>query len=83
VLLLLPAAAAGGTATVLAVLIGVNAGPNLTPTGSLATLLWRRVLRARDSEPSLVEFLKLGAVTVPPALILGTVALWLGLQVIG
>jgi arsenical pump membrane protein len=83
VLLLLPAAAAGGTATVLAVLIGVNAGPNLTPTGSLATLLWRRVLRARDSEPSLVEFLKLGAVTVPPALILGTVGLWLGLQAIG
>ena len=73
VLLLLPAAAAGGTATVLAVLIGVNAGPNLTPTGSLATLLWRRVLRDREAEPSLVEFLKLGAVTVPPALVLGTV----------
>jgi arsenical pump membrane protein len=83
VLLLLPAAAAGGTATVLAVLIGVNAGPNLTPTGSLATLLWRRVLRARDAEPPLGEFLKLGALTVPPALILGTVGLWLGLQVIG
>ena len=28
----------------LAVLIGVNAGPNLTYTGSLATLLWRRML---------------------------------------
>ena len=83
VLLLLPAAATGGTATVLAVLIGVNAGPNLTPTGSLATLLWRRVLRDREAEPPLGEFLRLGALTVPPALVLGTVALWLGLQVIG
>ena len=83
VLLLLPAAAAAGPATVLAVLIGVNAGPNLTPTGSLATLLWRRVLRDRDAEPSLGEFLKLGALTVPPALVLGTVGLWLALQVIG
>jgi arsenical pump membrane protein len=81
VLLLLPAA--GSTATVLAVLIGVNAGPNLTPTGSLATLLWRRVLRAREAEPPLAEFLKLGALTVPPALIVGTVGLWLALQVIG
>jgi arsenical pump membrane protein len=83
VLLLLPAAAAAGPATVLAVLIGVNAGPNLTPTGSLATLLWRRVLRARAAEPPLGEFLRLGAVTVPPALILGTVALWVGLEAIG
>jgi arsenical pump membrane protein len=81
VLLLLPAA--GSTATVLAVLIGVNAGPNLTPTGSLATLLWRRVLRAREAEPPLSEFFKLGALTVPPALILGTVGLWLALRVIG
>jgi arsenical pump membrane protein len=83
VLLLLPAAAAAGTPVVLAVLIGVNAGPNLTPTGSLATLLWRRVLQAREADPPLREFLRLGALTVPPALILGTVALWLGLQVIG
>ncbi len=33
---------------VLAVLIGVNVGPNLTYAGSLATLLWRRVLRHED-----------------------------------
>ena len=83
VLLLLPAAAAGGPAIALAVLIGVNAGPNLTPTGSLATLLWRRVLRAREAEPPLGEFLRLGALTVPPALVLGTVALWLAWQAIG
>lgn len=81
VLLLLPAATS--PAIVLAVLIGVNAGPNLTPTGSLATLLWRRILRAREAEPPLGEFLRLGALTVPPALALGTVALWVGLEVIG
>jgi arsenical pump membrane protein len=76
-LVLLPAAAAAGPATVLAVLIGVNAGPNLTYTGSLATLLWRRVLRERDAEPALGEFTRLGALTVPPILIGATFALWL------
>ena len=75
-LVLLPAAAAAGTPVVLAVLIGVNSGPNLTYTGSLATLLWRRVLRERDAEPAR-EFLRLGALTVPPILIGATVALWL------
>ena len=76
-LLLLPAATAAGPETVLAVLIGVNVGPNLTYTGSLATLLWRRVLRERDAEPSHREFHVLGAVSVPPILIGATVALWL------
>jgi arsenical pump membrane protein len=76
-LVLLPAAAAAGPATVLAVLIGVNAGPNLTYTGSLATLLWRRVLRERDAEPPLAEFVRLGALTVPPILAGATFALWL------
>jgi arsenical pump membrane protein len=76
-LVLLPGAAAAGTPTVLAVLIGVNAGPNLTYAGSLATLLWRRVLRARDAEPSHRDFHVLGALTVPPVLIGATIALWL------
>ncbi len=76
-LVLLPAAAAAGPATVLAVLIGVNAGPNLTYTGSLATLLWRRVLREREAEPPLAEFLRLGALTVPAILAGATFALWL------
>jgi arsenical pump membrane protein len=79
-LVLLPAAVASGPATVCAVLIGVNAGPNLTYTGSLATLLWRRVVRAHGAEPPHGEFLKLGAVTVPPILIGATVALWLAVQ---
>ena len=64
VLLLLPAAAAAGPGVVLAVLIGVNAGPNLTYVGSLATLLWRRVLRQRGEELPTSELLRLGAMTV-------------------
>ena len=83
VLVLLPLAAATGPAAVLAVLIGVNIGPNLTYTGSLATLLWRRVLREHDAEPDLGEFTRLGLLTVPAALILAVVALWAGLHVIG
>ncbi len=81
-LVLLPAAAASGPAVVLAVLIGVNAGPNLTYTGSLATLLWRRVLHERDAAPDLGAFTRLGLLTVPPILVSATVALWLALGVL-
>ena len=65
---------------VLAVLIGVNIGPNLTYAGSLATLLWRRLLAERDHETDLGEFTRLGLLTVPVALLLATVALWAVLQ---
>jgi arsenical pump membrane protein len=65
----------------LAVLIGVNVGPNLTYVGSLATLLWRQVLHSRDHPPATREFLRLGVATVPAALLVGVAALWLGLQV--
>jgi arsenical pump membrane protein len=82
-LVLLPAAAAAGDPIVLAVLIGVNVGPNLTYTGSLATLLWRRVLRERGAEPLLGEFLRLGLLTVPATLAGATVALWLAVRAIG
>ena len=68
-------------ATVLAVLIGVNIGPNLTYTGSLATLLWRRILHDRGQQPSLRRFTVLGLATVPLCLVLSVVALWLGVSV--
>jgi arsenical pump membrane protein len=80
ILLLLPAAAAAGPGMVLAALLGVNIGPNLTYVGSLATLLWRRLLHERDAEPAVGEFLRLGAVTVPSALVAATLALWLALR---
>lgn len=83
VLLLLPAASAAGVGPVLAVLIGVNAGPNLTYVGSLATLLWRRVLRQRGQELPILEFMRLGVITVPLVLIAATVALWISLKLVG
>jgi arsenical pump membrane protein len=71
------------TGLLLAVLIGVNVGPNLTYAGSLATLLWRRILRRHDTEPHLGEFLRLGVLTVPAGLVVGVVALWTGISVFG
>lgn len=79
-LMLVPVTAAAGTGPVLATLIGVNVGPNLTYVGSLATLLWRRVLRAEDTDVELGEFLRLGALSVPAGLVAATVLLWLALQ---
>jgi arsenical pump membrane protein len=80
-LMLVPVAAAAGTGPVLATLVGVNVGPNLTYVGSLATLLWRRVLRAEDSDVELGEFLRLGALTAPASLVAATVLLWFALRI--
>jgi arsenical pump membrane protein len=80
VLVLLPLAAPSGAGAVLAVLLGVNIGPNLTYTGSLATLLWRRILRRHGSAPDLGEFTRLGLLTVPAGLVIGVLALWVGLR---
>ncbi|MGH4031644.1 SLC13 family permease [Actinomycetota bacterium Odt1-20B] len=83
VLALLPVAAAGGPGPVLAVLIGVNLGPNLTYVGSLATLLWRRILHEHDDAPALGDFTRLGLLTVPATLVASTTALWAALHTIG
>jgi arsenical pump membrane protein len=83
VLVLLPLAAPAGPGAVLAVLLGVNIGPNLTYAGSLATLLWRRIVHEHDAEVDLGEFTRLALLTVPAALALAVVALWVSLRVIG
>ena len=83
VLVLLPLTAAAGPGAVLAVLLGVNIGPNLTYAGSLATLLWRRILHRHDHEVGLGEFSRLGLLTVPASLAAAVVALWASLQVVG
>ena len=52
-----------------AVLIGVDLDPNLSVTGSLATLLWLMALRKEKIEVSFWKFLKGGAVVMPAALL--------------
>jgi arsenical pump membrane protein len=79
--LVLVAAVGHAPATLLAVLLGVNIGPNLTPTGSLATLLWRRAVRAEGADVGMKDFLRVGAVLTPVALILATAGLWMSLTV--
>ncbi len=83
VLVLLPLVAATGPAAVMAVLIGVNIGPNLTYVGSLANLLWRRVLGAQGISANTREFSALGALTVPVSLVLAVLALWAGVRLLG
>ena len=81
-LIVLPVVAVSGPGAVLAMLVGVNVGPNLTYVGSLATLLWRRIVHAHDEETDMGEFTRLGLLTVPAGLVACTVALWLALQVV-
>ena len=52
-----------------AILIGVDLGPNLSVTGSLATILWLVALRREKIEVGAWPFLKLGMLVTPPALI--------------
>ena len=80
-LALLPLVAASPLA-VLAVLIGVNVGPNLTFAGSLATLLWRRQL-TEPHHQSARAFHLLGALSTLPILLAATLALWASVAVIG
>ena len=53
-----------------ATLIGINLGPNLSVTGSLATVLWLTALRRDGIEVSFWEFFKVGCVVMPVALLL-------------
>lgn len=82
VLVLLPLVAAAGPVAVLAVLIGVNIGPNLTYPGSLSNLLWRKVVRGELTARAR-EFTTVGLVTVPVTLILAVTGLWLGCSLLG
>lgn len=52
-----------------AVLIGVDLGPNLSVTGSLATILWLLALRKEKLDVGFWDFLKVGAVAMPVALL--------------
>jgi arsenical pump membrane protein len=51
-----------------AVMIGVDLGPNLSVTGSLATILWLLALRRQKLDVSVWRFLQVGAIAMPVAL---------------
>jgi len=53
-----------------ALVIGIDLGPNLSATGSLATLLWLLALRREGQNVSPWKFLKVGLLVAPPALLL-------------
>jgi arsenical pump membrane protein len=57
-----------------AVLIGVDLGPNLSVTGSLATILWLTAIRREGETVGFWTFLKVGAVAMPPALVIALAA---------
>jgi arsenical pump membrane protein len=59
-----------------AVLIGVDLGPNLSVTGSLATILWLIVLRREGVEITGWQFLKAGMIVMPIALLLSLLVLF-------
>ncbi len=52
-----------------AMLIGVDLGPNLSITGSLATILWLVALRREKIDVTAWRFLQIGALVTPPALV--------------
>jgi arsenical pump membrane protein len=60
-----------------AVLIGVDLGPNLSITGSLATILWLVALRREGLRVSAWDFLRVGAIVMTAALLGALGALWL------
>jgi arsenical pump membrane protein len=58
-----------------ALLIGVDLGPNLSVTGSLATILWLVALRREGLDIGAWRFLRIGTIVTPPALFLALAGL--------
>lgn len=58
-----------------ALLIGVNAGPLITPWASLATLLWHQRLTSFDVEIRWSRYMLLGLLVAPVTVVLATLAL--------
>jgi arsenical pump membrane protein len=50
-------------------LSGADLGPNLTPVGSLSTMLWLVIVRRRGVEVSAFDLLRLGVVIAPVTLV--------------
>ena len=60
-----------------AIAIGIDLGPNLSVTGSLATVLWLIALRREQIDVTAWTFLRAGALVMPPALVLAVLSVLL------
>jgi arsenical pump membrane protein len=60
-----------------AIAVGIDLGPNLSVTGSLATVLWLIALRRERIEITAWTFLRAGALVMPPALVLAALSVLL------
>jgi len=58
-----------------AMLMGIDLGPNVSVTGSLATILWLMALRRENLHVSAWTFLKVGLIATPGALLLASLVL--------
>ncbi len=67
----------GSSRALLAALVGGDIGPRLLPIGSLAGLLWMHLLRREGVHISIGKFVRLGTLTVIPALAVSLLMLWL------
>jgi arsenical pump membrane protein len=63
-----------------AALLGTNIGPNLTITGSLATLIWLSIVQSRGLSITARQYLRLGIVSTPLILLSAILGLWLSLR---
>jgi arsenical pump membrane protein len=71
--------AASAHAAAIGTIIGADLGPNLTPVGSVATLLWFVLLRQRGLEVSTWSYIRIGLIVTPVTILAAlAVALVLG-----
>ena len=71
---------ASAHAAAIGTIIGADLGPNLTPVGSVATLLWFVLLRQRGLEVSTWSYVRVGLIVTPVTILAALgVALLLGL----
>ena len=73
----------GGLPLIYGALLGTNIGPNITLSGSLATLLVLTAARRKGEDIGALSFLKIGLLVTPLTLLAATLALWLTFIAVG
>jgi arsenical pump membrane protein len=59
----------------LALLVGLDLGPNLAIIGAMSSLLWLRIARGEGASPSIARFTRLGLIITPCSMVVALAAL--------